>query len=932
MLLEPTAHIGGMLANGLDATDIGDKASLGGYAEEFFDRISAYYAARNVSTRWAYQAHVTEQIFGQMLSEAGVSVVLNSPLRETGGVVKAGAALQSITTVTGKSYSARTFIDASYEGDLMAQAGVSHRVGRESQAEYGESLAGVLAVKPVTTINEDPPDVVSTTPPGPLGSADGAIQAANYRMCWSSNAATRVPFSAPADYDRTRFLMVTDYLNNLASIYGTPAQLSWVMSLYPLPLSEYDVNDHGAISSALPSMNYGWPDGTYAERAAIEAQHRAWDQGLTWFLFQDPAVPQSIRHAMSAYSWCSTEWADNGHFPRELYIREGRRMVGAYVMTQADVAPNKQQPDAIGIGSYRLDAHYADRWAVGRSIYAEGYIYEAYRNYEIPYRALTPKASEASNLLVTVDVAATHVAWSTVRMEPHLMIMGEAGGLAAAMAALHATSVQDVDTGALQAGLRSQGAIVNLVVEGTPGPPAVSVSVAGSAMIVSWKAPADDGLSPIIDYSVTSSPGTVTCTTSGLSCSIDGLARNRTYTFTVRARNSLGWGTPAVSARILLGSPSTYHPISPVRLLDTRHGTGHSGKLTAGAPVTFVVAGRGGIAVGATAVTGNLTVVNATGRWAVYVGPDPVANPGSSTINFATGQITSNGLTVALSATGTLSATYLGPSRATTDLVFDVAGFYTPDATGQTYHPIDPVRELDTRVGEGLATRIRANTPACFTVAGRSTVPAEATSVTGNVTVVEPSAAWALDLGPVANSSPSTSTLNFVAGQVASNNVTMALGAHGELCATYMGPAGATADLVFDVTGYFTADASGYFFVPVSPARVLDTRSGNGLTGRFTASSPRTLTVSGRGGIPKTAVAITGNLTVVDETGPWAIFLGPQPTASPTTSAINFVRGDVKANGVTVALPATGTLSATYMGPPGASTSLVLDVTGYFVK
>jgi hypothetical protein len=381
---------------------------------------------------------------------------------------------------------------------------------------------------------------------------------------------------------------------------------------------------------------------------------------------------------------------------------------------------------------------------------------------------------------------------------------------------------------------------------------------------------------------------------------------------------------------------STYHPITPVRLLDTRATptNGHSGKLTAKTPITFQITGRGGVPSGASAVTGNLTVTESTAAWAIYLGPTPIVNPSSSTINFTTGQTIANGLTVALSSTGSLSATYLGPSGAKTSLVFDVTGYYTPDTSGQTYHPIAPVRDVDTRIPKGLASKLKAKTPACFDVAGVNGVPAAAKAVTGNVTVADPTSAWALYLGPLNTSSPTTSTLNFLAGQVASNNVTVALDASGKLCATYLGPTGATTNLVFDVTGYYTADATGAAFVPIDPVRLLDTRVSptNGLAGKFTVGTPRTFAVTGRGGVPAGATAVTGNLTVTDESAGWAIYIGPDPLSAPPSSSLNFVLGDIKANGVSVALSGSGTLSPTYLGPAGATTHLVFDCTGYFVN
>jgi hypothetical protein len=377
--------------------------------------------------------------------------------------------------------------------------------------------------------------------------------------------------------------------------------------------------------------------------------------------------------------------------------------------------------------------------------------------------------------------------------------------------------------------------------------------------------------------------------------------------------------------------PTTYVPITPARLLDTRAGNGLSGKLVANAPRTFQVRGRGGVPESAMAVTGNVTVVSPTASWAVYLGGVPTAYPATSTINFSAGAIVSNSVTVGLGSGGTLSATYMSFAGNTTDLVFDVTGYYTADMTGATYHPMTPARLLDSRSGNGLSGKLVANTPRTFVVSGRGGIPAGATAVTGNVTVVNPSYSWAVYLGPVATASPTTSTINFSAGEIRANGLTVALRSDGTLSATFMSFAGNTTDLVFDVTGYYTADATGTRYVPMAPSRLLDSRVGNGLSGKLIANTPATFQVTGRGGIPSNATAVTGNVTVVNQTYSWAVFLGPVATASPTTSTINFNTGDIVANGLTVALGSGGTLSATYISQAGNTTDLVFDVTGYFV-
>jgi hypothetical protein len=243
--------------------------------------------------------------------------------------------------------------------------------------------------------------------------------------------------------------------------------------------------------------------------------------------------------------------------------------------------------------------------------------------------------------------------------------------------------------------------------------------------------------------------------------------------------------------------------VAPARLLDTRVNNGLSGPLHANTPATFQITGRGPIPANATAVTGNVTVTDETAYWAVYVGPDPIAYPGSSTLNFVKGDIKANGLTVALGSGGTLSATYMAPPGATTSLVFDVTGYFTADASGVEYHPMNASRLLDTRVGNGLSSPLSANAPSALQVAGRTVIPANATAVTGNVTVTGETDYWAIFVGPVPIAYPGSSTLNFRKGDIRANNLTVALGSSGNLSATYMGPAGATTDLVFDVTGYF---------------------------------------------------------------------------------------------------------------------------------
>ncbi len=390
--------------------------------------------------------------------------------------------------------------------------------------------------------------------------------------------------------------------------------------------------------------------------------------------------------------------------------------------------------------------------------------------------------------------------------------------------------------------------------------------------------------------------------------------------------------TNEIAAKFLsVATAGTYHAIPPARVLDTRNGTGSAGRLAANTPRTFQVAGVNGVGADATAITGNLTVVNPTNSWAIYLGPTAIASPRTSTLNFSRGQTIGNGLTVALSNTGTLSATYMSSGGNWTDAVLDVTGYYTADSTGATYHAVAPSRLLDTRSAIGLGGKFTANSSRTFPVAGAGGIPANAVAVTGNVTTVNSTNGWAIYLGPIATSTPATSTLNFGKGDVKGNNLTVSLDPNGQLSATFMSSAGNSTDLVFDVTGYYTADATGARFIPMNPARLLDSRAGTGLSGKFISNTPRTFQAAGGSGVAYNAIGITGNLTVANSTNGWAAYIGPNPQTSPSTSTLNFAKGQVAGNGFTVALSKSGSLSGTYISFGGNSADLVLDATGYFV-
>lgn len=378
----------------------------------------------------------------------------------------------------------------------------------------------------------------------------------------------------------------------------------------------------------------------------------------------------------------------------------------------------------------------------------------------------------------------------------------------------------------------------------------------------------------------------------------------------------------------LAAGDTTFIPLGPTRILDTRNGTGLSNPFMAGQARTLQVAGQDGVPADAVAVTVNVTTVDQTDAGYVSLTPSPADCPATSTLNFPTGDVRANGATVPLDADGALSATYMGPwTDSSTDLVMDVTGAFVPSG-GDVYAPLGPTRLLDSRVGVGLAGTFKSGLARTLKVAGTKGVPSNATAVTVNLTVVNQTAAGYLSLTTTPTDAPTTSTLNFPRADIRANGAIVPLDGKGQLSITYMSGPGATTDVVMDVTGAFTP-ATGTKFTPVAPARLLDTRSAVGLSGAFTAGVARKLQVSGHGGVPTGAKSVTLNITVVGQTAGGYLSLTAKPTDAPVTSIVNFPPKDIRANGATVPLAADGSLGITFMAAPGATTQVVIDVTGY---
>lgn len=470
-LVEPTAHVGGMVSGGLGRTDYGKKEAIGGMALEFYWRVGQHYQMFRYGqdVAWLHEPHVAEEIFRQMLRQAGVTLFERTRLAETSGVRKSGTTVAALRMENGDEFTARIFIDAGYEGDVMAQSGITWTYGRESQSQYGESLAGVREKTPFHQFLLDIPakadgrllPEISSEQPGPAGSADKRVQSYNFRLCLCDSPDRQVPFPKPANYDPARYALLARLIHALEAADHRPPALARFMNIDRLPNGTTDVNNNGPFSTDYIGASWTYPNATYAQRDKIWQAHKDYDAGFFYFLAHDPQVPEPLRAEINRWGLCKDEFTDTDHWPRQLYIRESRRMVGEYVMQQKDLQTDLTKPDPIGMGSYNSDSHNVERIVdAGGFVRNEGDMQVAVKPYQIPYRILVPKRAEASNLLVTAAFSATHVAYSSVRMEPQYMILGQAAGLAAKLAIAAGKPVQDIDTAELTKMLHSEGAVM----------------------------------------------------------------------------------------------------------------------------------------------------------------------------------------------------------------------------------------------------------------------------------------------------------------------------------------------------------------------------------------------------------------------------------------------------------------------------------------
>lgn len=497
MIVSPDTHLGGLSSSGLGWTDTGKKQVIGGIAREFYHRVWRHYQASNSwiwqkmedygnrgqgspaidgdrRTMWIFEPKVAEMIFESWVQENQIEVLRDEWLDREGGVEVKDGRILSITTLSGKKFEGEMFLDCTYEGDLMAAAGVSFFVGREANSVYGETLSGVQTknakkhqfsgrVDPF--VQEGDPSSgllsrISNEGPGEEGTGDTKMQAYNFRVCLTQIEGNRLPFPKPEGYDPSEYELLLRTLEmGSQHVFG---------KFDPIPNAKTDTNNHGPFSTDNIGMNYNYPNGTYEQRMEIISEHESYQKGYFYFLSNDPRVPENIRSRMSMWGLAKDEFEDNGNWPHQIYVREARRMVGEFVMTELHLNGQKKIPHAIGMGSYNMDSHNVQRYVAkdesGRAyVLNEGDIQVSPGGpYKISYNSLVPKRTECVNLLVPVCISSSHIAFGSIRMEPVFMILGQSAATAAVLSIMQGVDVQSLPYEDLEQKLLEDGQVLEL--------------------------------------------------------------------------------------------------------------------------------------------------------------------------------------------------------------------------------------------------------------------------------------------------------------------------------------------------------------------------------------------------------------------------------------------------------------------------------------
>jgi hypothetical protein len=496
VLIEPTSRLGGLTTGGLGQTDIGNKQVIGGISREFYRNIKKHYedpenwiwqsrteykdggqtrSMEHEDAMWTFEPSAALEVYHHMIKDLDIQLVYQQRLNRDSGVKIDGNAIKSISMESGFSYAGKIFIDATYEGDLMAAAGISYSVGRESNAEYGESLNGIQAQKYGKTllatvshnaahhnfIDGVDPYIIKGDPssgllpfiteggPGVEGEGDEGIQAYCFRMTLTNHPENRIPFEKPEDYNELEYeLLFRNYeaadgpLEEMYS-YGDPL-LPWINSA--MPNKKTDTNNQKGFSTDFIGQNWDYPEASYAEREAIVERHRQYQQGLMWTLAYHPRIPKEVRDQVSQWGTCKDEYEREDGWQQQLYIREARRMISDYVMTQRNCEGIEVVDDPVGMAAYGMDSHHIKRYVNAEGFVANEGNVEAHVRapYPISYRSIVPNKEECTNLIVPICLSATHIAFGSIRMEPVFMILGQSAATIASLALEEDHAVQDL--------------------------------------------------------------------------------------------------------------------------------------------------------------------------------------------------------------------------------------------------------------------------------------------------------------------------------------------------------------------------------------------------------------------------------------------------------------------------------------------------------
>jgi hypothetical protein len=464
VLIEPGNRLGGLSTGGLGYTDIGNKYVVTGLARDFYRRIGQHYGRFE---QWTFEPKVAEAIFLDYIKRGNVKVIYNTRLRK---VTKSGNHITAIELENSLNPSAKTqiiaasqFIDCTYEGDLMAKAGVSYTTGREANSVYNETVNGVQireghqfpdGIDPYKIPGKPESGLlwgISPETMAPFGSGDKKIQSYNFRLCLTNDPANKVEITRPEGYDSTRYELLLRYLA------AKPAK-DWSAFLKPdmMPNHKTDINNNGPFSTDMIGMNYAYPDGDYATRAAITKAHEVYTKGFLYFIGHDPRMPEHLRNQMLKWGYPKDEYTNNGNFTPQMYVREARRMLGAYVMTEANCLRKEVVEDGVGMGAYNMDSHNAERIVLNGMVKNEGDVQlRGISPYPVAYRSIIPKKEQCDNLTVPVCLSASHMAYGSIRMEPVFMVLAQSAAVAASQAIDKKTGVQQIDIKQLQAELKN---------------------------------------------------------------------------------------------------------------------------------------------------------------------------------------------------------------------------------------------------------------------------------------------------------------------------------------------------------------------------------------------------------------------------------------------------------------------------------------------